>query len=149
MESLTGSAYPSQSSQGPGRLIRRRSDLEQQKLLEKLAREETEASLFSTKTLASAQPLEGLDDADEFSPNNPLDRNAPTSGILNPYDTDGFTEVERRVISLFKDRVHRARSQLPPGVTLTIFRTGETCIQESLRLSGLDSLNSTIAGDET
>lgn len=135
VESLSSTNKPQQ----PGRLVRRRSDLEQQKMLEKLALEEREAPLLSSQTLTQVQPEDGLDDADEFSPNNPLDRNLPSSGVLAPYDNDGYTEVERRVVSLFRDRVHRAKSQLPRGIVLKIFRTGDTCIEESLRLSGLDS----------
>lgn len=139
VESINAPPNAAQTNKGPGRLTRRRSDLEQQAMLAKLAREEAESSTFSSRTLASIQPSEGLDDADEFSPNNPLDRNLPSSGLLDPYDAEGYTEVEKRVVNLFRDRVHRARGQIPRGVTLTIFRTGDTCIQESLRIAGLDS----------
>lgn len=121
----------------PGRLVRRRSDLEQEKLLESIVKEEQAAPIFSSETLVGTEPRDELDDADEFSPNNPLDRNLPSSGVLSPYDSEGYTEVERKVVSLFRDRVHRAKTQLPKDVTLTIFRDGDTCIDESLQMAGL------------
>lgn len=150
LESLTSTmsltAGKSSKSDRPGQLHRRRSDLEQQNLMEKLAKTDRPTGpIPASKTSLDAESPDELDDADEFSPNNPLDRNLPSSGVLSPYDSEGYTEVERRVVSLFRDRVHRARSQLPQGVTLHIFRTGDTCVDASLQLSGLaehDSIES-------
>lgn len=115
----------------PKRLTRRTSDLEQQRVLEALAAEE---KAKRAKNRSSPTSSDELDDADEFSPNNPLDRNLPSSGTLAPFDEDGYTEVERRVFNVFADRVHRAKSQLPSGTSLHIFRTGDECIGKTAGL---------------
>lgn len=98
---------------------RRPSDVEQLHLMEELA---------------IRDKADQLDDADEMSPNNPLDRNSIESGRLSPLDQQGYTEVEKRVLMLFKERMDRARREIPDHIPLKLFRSGTECKAEALAI---------------
>ena len=119
---------------------RRNSEVLQEKLLESLAQEDKKSALMSTSALAKALPVNGkerlqkADDADDFSPNNPLDRNTAESGSLAPLDKAGYTEMEQKVVLMFQERLMRVQKELPKGIVLKIFRTGDECTEEAARL---------------
>ena len=119
---------------------RRDSEIVQEKLLESMTKVDGKSSLMSTSALKKALPkekddeVEELDDADDFSPNNPLDRNASESGNLAPLDHEGFTEMEQRINALFRERLFRAQKDVPKGVLLKVFRGGGECIEDAKRL---------------
>lgn len=134
------------TASGSGRsLERRNSDEEQARNLAQLAieekeRERHEAAKELERLRNSPEALVGdlqagqMDDADLLSDNNSLDRNSLEHGLLAPLDKDGYTEMERKVVNLFKERVDRARQEMPKGIILRIFRSGEECREDADRL---------------
>ena len=133
------------SARPPRPLVRRNSEIEQEKLLASVAKEEEQAGFFSQSTLLGPSVHSANEggsssdaDSDEMSPNNPLLRNTEESSILAPLDENGYTEVERKVIAIFRDRLLRAQRDLPRGILLKIFRSGEECRADAERLMQVD-----------
>ena len=123
--------------------VRRPSDAKQAELLIDLALEDaqhdrSDGSIDSSRTLkplvTSPEPMPEDEVEDLLSPNNPLRRNSEDSASLAPLDAQGYTEVERRVVNLFLDRVKRAKAVAPPHIFLKIFRDGMECRADASRV---------------
>lgn len=114
--------------------------MEQEEILTQIAKEEQLAAKASTGKNASnpnamfEESESDFEDTDIMSLNNPLDRNSIESGSLAPLDEYGYTEGERRVIMLFKERIDRARQDLPKDILLKIFKSGTECQPEAAAL---------------
>lgn len=74
---------------------------------------------------------EGVLELDDF---NPLSDNVEESSYLAPLDSQGYTEMERRVLAVFQDRIARAQREIPKGIPLKIFKSGEECRQLAQKL---------------
>lgn len=96
---------------------RRPSETEQDKLLAEVAEEK-----LSVRPAPGAR--EGVLELDDF---NPLSDNVEESSYLAPLDSQGYTEMERRVLAVFKDRIAKAQREIPKGIPLKIFKNGEEC----------------------
>ena len=96
---------------------RRNSEAEQEKLL---------AQVAQTRISPRPEPssYDGVLELDDF---NPLSDNVEESSYLAPFDSEGYTEMERKVVALFKDRIARAQREIPKGVPLKIFKHGDDC----------------------
>lgn len=86
-------------------------------MLAQIAKEKT-----STRPTPSA--YDGVLELDDF---NPLSDNVEESSYLAPLDDQGYTEMERKVLVLFRDRLARAQQEIPKGITLKIFKHGDEC----------------------
>lgn len=129
-------------------LSRQNSDASQSEVLTELAKTTLEPSVSSSSSShaqsssseryqyergdepsESSNTLDPELDQDLLSPNNPLSWSSLDSGTLSPFDEQGYTEVERKVVNLFSDRVLRARRECPSEISLVIFREGSECVQ--------------------